>query len=179
MTWSSLKVNRRLFLDHGLRDKDLSLSVVQSNVKSILNCNTISSVKDVANSLTITERLVGNVALLLTFRLISKSNKELASSKSQESVVSVCFSILVIPDLGILSCSVDFSNLLVKSRLSIEVSPERLSVLRVVTSSEVLLRSVVNEWNTSCCHRENNGRSKSSVISWQDYLLSQRKQWQK
>lgn len=109
--------------------------------------------------------MVSNVALLLTLRFISKSNKELASSKSQESVVSVCFSILVVPDLRLLSCSVDFSNLLVKGRSSIEVSPERLSVLRVVTSSEVLLRSVVNEWNTSCCHRENNGRSESSVIT--------------
>jgi hypothetical protein len=58
----------------------------------------------------------------------------------------------LVPNLGVLPGLVDFGNLLVKGRLSVEVVPEHFSVMRVSTSTVVLLRSIVDKWNTSAGH---------------------------
>ena len=53
------------------------------------------------------------------------------------------------PDLELLSCGIYFSDELVHVRIAIEVSPKNLPVLRIISSCEVLLSSVVNDWNTN------------------------------
>lgn len=95
--------------------------------------------------------MVGHLALLLIFR-IGESDQELSSGEGVETIVSVAFDLLLVPDLGVLPVLIDLSDLLVERTLGVEITPQRLSVLGVVTSSEVLLRTVVDEWDSSTSH---------------------------
>jgi hypothetical protein len=80
-------------------------------------------------------------------------------------VVSIGFSVGMVPNLGVFPCLVDLGNLLVERRLGIEVVPEYFSVLRVITTSVVLLRSVVNEWDSSAGHRENDRTGEANMVT--------------
>lgn len=80
-------------------------------------------------------------------------------------VVSIGFSVGMVPNLGVFPCLVDLGNLLVERRLGIEVVPEHFSVLRVFTTSVVLLRSVVHEWDSSAGHRENNSTGEANMVT--------------
>lgn len=116
-----------------------------------MDLDAVSRVEDVADCLTIAEGLVGHCSLLLVLG-VCKSNQEFTSVESIEIIVSIGFSVGMVPNLGVFPCLVDLSNLLVERRLGVEVVPEHFSVLRVITTSVVLLRPVVHEWDSSAGH---------------------------
>jgi hypothetical protein len=153
------------FVHHAFRNEYLSFSVVESHLETVaLNLKTVSRVENVADSLAIAERVVSHLTLLLVFG-ISQCNKELSSRECVEVVVNIVFLEALVPDLGALPSLVDLGDLLVKRRLSVEVVPEYLSVVRVITSAVVLFGPIVDEWDTSASHRENNGTGESHVVS--------------
>lgn len=89
----------------------------------------------------------------------------MTSVESVKVVVSIGFSVGMVPNLGVFPCLVDLGNLLVERRLGVEVVPEHFSVLRVITTSEVLLRTVVNEWDSSAGHRENDRTGEGNMVT--------------
>ena len=81
--------------------------------------------------------------------LICETDQELTSRVSIELIVDVSLNLSLTPDLKLLSCGIYFSDELVHVGIAIEVSPKNLPVLRIISSSKVLLSSVVNDWNTN------------------------------
>jgi len=144
--------------------EDLGLTVHERNGYSALDLDAVGGVENVADSVAIVEGMVGHLALLLIFR-IGESDQELSSGEGVEAIVSVAFDLLLVPDLGVLPVLIDLSDLLVKRTLGVEITPQRLSVLGVVTSSEVLLRTVVDEWDSSASHREDNSAGEADVVT--------------
>lgn len=62
-----------------------------------------------------------------------------------------------VPNLGRFPCFVDFGDILVHFTLSVHGVPQGLTVSRVISSAEVLLVSVVKEWDTSGSHSKSDG----------------------
>jgi len=150
--------------EHALGNKDLGLSIVKRDMNTTLNFDTVGGVEDVAYGLAFVEGLGGDLTCLLVFG-VGESNKELSSRESVKRIVSVSLNMGLFPDFRILSSWVNLSDLLVKRRLSVEVVPQGLSVVWIITSAKELLRSIVDEWNTSAGHREDNGAGESDMVS--------------
>lgn len=125
--------------------------------------------EDVANSITMTEGVVSNGALLLA-RLVSKCNHKLTLRVSNERVIKVVLGVRGVPDLSLLAGCINLSNDLVEVRVSVHLPPERLTVGRIVASAIILFRSIVDEWDTSGCHREDDsaGETNSVAISMKE-----------
>lgn len=71
----------------------------------------------------------------------------------------------MVPDLRVFPSLVYLGDLLVESRLRVEIVPERLAVVRISTSSIVLLRAIVHERDASAGHREDYSSCKGDVVS--------------
>jgi len=143
---------------------DLGLTVVKRNGYSALDFDTVVEVENVANGVAVVEGMVGYLARLLVLR-IGESDHELSSGEGIEAIVSVAFDLRLVPDLGVLPVLIDLSNLPVKRSLSVETSPQRLSVFGVVTTTEILLRTIVDKWDSSAGHGEDNSAGEADMVT--------------
>ena len=127
-----------------LRNVDFGLSVGKVDVDAARDLLAVrSGVEDVADSLTLIEWMVSDLALLST--RVGESDKELATRVGVEGVVGVALDLLLVPDLRGLALGVDLGDDLIEVRGGVHVLPERLTVVGVVATSIVLLSTVVGE----------------------------------
>ena len=127
-----------------LRNVDFGLSVGKVDVDAARDLLAVrSGVENVADSLTLIEWMVSDLALLST--RVGESDKELATRVGVEGVVGVALDLLLVPDLRGLALGVDLGDDLIEVRGGVHVLPERLTVVGVVATSIVLLSTVVGE----------------------------------
>lgn len=128
---------------------DLALTSGEVDINSTLNSLAVRSwVEDVADGLAFLEWSVSHLDFLIS-TLVSEGNEEFTAGEGVEVLFDVSLDELLVPDLTGLTLGMDLSDLLVKIGASVHVLPERLSVLRVVSTGIVLLGSVVREGDTS------------------------------
>ena len=121
-------------------------------------------VEDVTNSLSFGEGMVGDLNILVIVG-VSHGDQEFSSWESVEVLCWVSLNPLFVPDSRLFALSVDLSDDLIKVTACVHWLPEWLTVLRIVTSCEVLFGTVVNEWNTTSSQCENGGCFKLSVLT--------------
>jgi len=138
---------------------NLVLTVIQSDINGFVGDSLAIAVwvEDVADSSSVSPWGVWNGNLLLIVR-VGQSNEHVSSGESVEVVKDVFLLEIAVIRFGALSSLVNFSGHLVNVRVGVHVLPERFSVLRVVTTSVGLLRTIVIEWNTS------GGESKNKCV---------------
>ena len=144
----SLEEDLRLKLNKGskfgLGNVDFGLSVGKVDVDAARDLLAVrSGVEDVADSLTLIEWMVSDLALLTT--RVGEGNEELATRVGVEGVVGVALDLLLVPDLRGLALGIDLGDDLIEVRGGVHVLPERLTVVGVVATSIVLLSTVVGE----------------------------------
>lgn len=130
------------------RNVDLHFTIVQSYLDgvAIADLSAVVRVEDVAHFLALGETGTNCEGLLSIS--VSERNQELASWEGVEVVGDVSFDVGLFPDLMGLPGVDNSSDEVVLVALG-EGSPERFSVLRVVTTSIVLLTTVVDEGDSS------------------------------
>lgn len=117
-----------------LWDKDLDFSIVQVDTKfAILDNDTVGGIEDIANTLTLSEACIGNVLVDLTIHLIGESNKEVASGESIECVIYPLLSKRLVYNTMRLASLVDCLGELIHIAVLVEVAPENLTILRVIS----------------------------------------------
>lgn len=159
----SLKEDRSL--KRAFWNINFGFTVGENYVDAIFNSlAVIIRVEDVANGITFIERVISNVALLLT-RLVGKSYHKLTFRVSNERVVKVILDVRGVPDLGLLARRINLSDDLIKVRLLVHLSPERLTVSGIVATTIILLRPIVDKWDTSGCHGEDDSAGESDSVS--------------
>ena len=92
--------------------------------------------------------------MYLPIKLIGKCHEELSTSESIELIIYPLFSETIVNDPLSLSCAVDSLSELVEVRVFIEVAPEDLTIVRIISTSKPLLATVVEERDTSSSERE-------------------------
>jgi hypothetical protein len=154
-----------LLRESALWHVDLGLSVSKPHINIPVNSLAVSCwVEDVANSITVLEWMVGDLTVLLV-SAVGESDKEFSSGVSIEGVVNISLNLGLVPDLALASLGMDGGDLLVEVRVGVIVLPERLTVLGVISSTVVLLRTVVGEWNTTGGQGEGNGRFEFDILA--------------
>ena len=101
---------------------------------------------------------------LLSVPSVSESHKEFATGESVEVVIYIPLDLLVLPDLTGFALGMDLCDHLVQVRASVHVLPEGLTVLRICSSSVVLLSTIVGEWDTSGGQREGHSLLETNFI---------------
>lgn len=132
------------------RNEYLSLTVEESYRYLIVRShnNAIARVKLVAELLTRLVGVVGNFTHSCHFVVVGKCNQHVAASESIERVVAPTLNVGVVPDLVCFShCHKGF-YIGVKGIVRVQGSPEGLTIGRIVTAFETLLRTVVNNGDT-------------------------------
>jgi len=110
-------------------------------------------IEDIANGGSITPWQVLNIVFNIVVA-VRQGNEHVSSSVSIEIVSGVFLLKRLLVALSLLSSIVYKSGLLVKIRISIHILPERLSILRIVTTRVSLFTSIVVERNTPSSHRK-------------------------
>jgi hypothetical protein len=94
-------------------------------------------------------RMIGDVSMLLALGVIvSECDKDVSTSKGVEFVIAPSLNMREVPYLVILPHFNKLSNILIERILIIQRSPQRLTVLRVISTLETLFRTVVNNRDT-------------------------------
>jgi hypothetical protein len=134
----------------GLGEEDLSLTVVEVNTKdSILDSGAISGIEDVADDLTLIEAGVGDISMNLTVNIVCECDKELATSEAVELIIDPLLSESIVNYALSLSSAVEGLCELEEIWVAVEVAPNDLSVIGIISTWEALLRSIVEEGDTS------------------------------
>ncbi len=107
--------------------------------------------EDIADDLAGVVRMVGQVLLVIPI-VVGDKDEHLPFRENIEVIGLVSFDILSVPGLQSLSALYKLSNVLIQLVIGIKVSPELLSILRIVASAVALLGSVVHNRNTSLEH---------------------------
>ena len=114
-------------------------------------------VEDIADSLTFSERMIGDFLLVGVTR-VCQGNKELTTRVGKEIVGDVALHVWIIPNLAGLPLSMDLCNQVVEVSIGlVKHLPEGLTVVGVIASSIILLSSIVGEGDTT--------RGKSEYLS--------------
>lgn len=149
-----------------LGDEDLGLTVVEVDCKfAALNNDAVGSEEDVADSLSLTEAGVRNIYMNLTIDIVSQGNKEGTASVGVEGVINPFLSERIVDDALSLTSFVDCLGELEDIVSAIEVAPHDFSVVGIVTTSEALLTTIVEEGDTSGSQRESKGSFEHSLVS--------------
>lgn len=96
--------------------------------------------------------------------LVGGCDKELASGEAEEVVKHILLLVLLVPDLVLLSDSIDGLDMLVQLAVLVVVRPERLSAVGIGTSRVALLVSIVEEWNASRSHGKGDSRLEFGLV---------------
>ena len=132
----------------GLWNVNFGKAIFKADVqRSTVDLLAVVGVKDVAKGGTIRIKQVWNVLVNIVV-VVGQSDKHVTSLESVEVIEDILLLKGVLVALSLLSGLVDQSSRFVEVGGGVHVLPERLSVLRVVASGEVLLTSVVVEWDT-------------------------------
>jgi len=123
-----------------------------------------SWIKDVAYSSSFACKSLSIWLELLIVCRIGQSNEEITSVVCIDVVGNPFFILTVVPDLVSLSGSVNLLGHLINIRVGIHILPKRFSVVWIVTTSVVLFRTIVVEWNTSSSQSEGKSRFETMVI---------------
>jgi len=92
----------------GLGNEDLDFTVVEVYTEdTILDGHAVSGIVDVANDLTLAEASVGDVSMNLTVDIVSKGDKELATSEAVKLIVDPLLSERIVDDVLSLSSTVE------------------------------------------------------------------------
>ena len=95
---------------------------------------------------------------------VSESNEEFATGECVEVVIDVSLDLLILPDFTGFTLGMDLCDHLVQVRLGVHILPERLTVLRICSSSVVLFSAIVGEWNTSGGQREGHSLLETNFV---------------
>lgn len=149
----------------GLRHENLQLTIVEIETQhTVLNGSAVSWVEDVAYNLALTEASIRNISMDLTVDIVGETDEELSTSKSVDLVIDPLFSEGVVDDALSMSSLVEGLSELEEICVSVEVSPHDLSVVGVISASEALLTSIVEEGDTSCGQSESKCALKESLV---------------
>jgi hypothetical protein len=105
--------------------------------------------EDVAEFVSSVVWVVGDVSGLgVSAVIVGGGNENVASGEGVETIVCPSFDLVKVPKRLVFSDLIELRDEFVGVRVSIHASPEGFSVVRVVSTIEILLGSVVNDWDT-------------------------------
>ena len=138
-----------------LRDIDLGLALDTDRKALVRDGEAVIGVKGVANCGASSVRQIGD-GHILSALTVGGEDEHVAEGVGEEVVHHVSFHVVVGPTLSGLACLVDGRNELVHVALVIHDVPKCLTVSRVVSSTEALFISVVEEGDAPGCQSESN-----------------------
>lgn len=121
-------------------------------------------IEDVAYSGSFAGKSLSRWLELLIVSRVGQSNEEVTSVVSIDIVGNPFLILAVVPDLVSLSGSVNLLSHLINIRVGVHILPERFSVVWIITTSVVLFRTIIVEWNTSSSQSESKSRFETMVI---------------
>jgi len=121
-------------------------------------------IEDVAHSGSFAGKSLSRWLELLIVCRVGQSNEEVTSVVSVDIVGNPFLILTVVPDLVSLSGSVNLLSHLINIRVGVHVLPERFSIVWIVTTSVVLFRTIVIEWDTSSSQSESKSRFETMVV---------------
>lgn len=134
------------------RDIDFDFSVEQVNVEAAIDSDAVGGwVEDVTNDFPIAKRMIGNKLTHSPAHFVSQQYQELPSRVGEDLIVSVSFHLCLVPYLESFPGIVDGGDKLVHVWVSVHVSPQNLTVLRVIAACKILLSAIVDDGNTYGC----------------------------
>jgi hypothetical protein len=149
-----------------LGHEDFDLTVVEVEAKhAILDGWAVGGVENVTQDLTLWEAGVGDISVNLTVDLVGKTDEELSTSEGVDLVIGPLFGEVIVLDTLWLSGSVDSLSELEHVGGAVKVAPQYFAVIGIVTTSEALLTSVVEEGDTSCAKSKSQGTLEESYIT--------------
>jgi len=149
-----------------LGHEDFDLTVVEVEAKdAILDGWAVGGVENVTQDLTLWEAGVRDISVDLTVDLVGNADKELSTSEGVDLVIGPLFGEIIVLDTLWLSGSVDSLSELEHVGGAVKVAPEYLAVIGIVTTSEALLTSVVEERDTSCAKSKSQGTLEESNVA--------------
>lgn len=128
---------------------DFDFSVKQVDIESSINSDTVwSGEEDVANDLAWAEWMIWNVFSDCATDFVGQKHEHFSFGVSINLIVSISLDLCFIPNLIFFPSFIDGCNEFIHLWVSIQVSPQDLSISWIVPSGEVLFSTIINYRNT-------------------------------
>jgi hypothetical protein len=149
-----------------LGHEDFHLTIVEVEAKhATLDGWAVGGVENVTQNLTLCEAGVGDISVDLTVDLVGNTDEELSTSEGVDLVIGPLLGEVVVLDALWMSSSVDCLSKFEHVWGAVKVAPKYLAIIGVITSSESLLTSVVEEGDTSCAKCKSQGTLEESNVT--------------